>query len=204
MLEYVTGKLTLKQPHRVVIEVQGIGLELLVPFSTSKELPATGQEVRLLSHLNWRQDDGPQLLGFLSQDEREMFRALINVNKVGPKLALNIMSTTTPEILATMILSEDHKKLKTLKGVGPKLASRLVVELKDEIIKLGLGGGDLENMEVVETPVIPHEDDVREALTNLGYSNKEIEACLQSVAKNLPQNATIETIIGAVLQSFNS
>jgi Holliday junction DNA helicase RuvA len=204
MVEYVIGKLTLKQPHRVVVEVNGIGLELLVPFSTSKELPELGLEVRLLSHLNWRQEDGPQLMGFLSQDEREMFRALINVNKVGPKLALNIMATTTPESLASMILTEDHKRLKSLKGVGPKLASRLVVELKDEIIKLGIGNNSLENVEIIETPIIPHEDDVREALANLGYNSKEIEACLQTVAKNIPAEASLEAIIGAVLQSFNS
>lgn len=203
MIEYITGKLSLKQPHRVVVDSLGAGIELMVPFSTSKDLPSVGQDVKLLCHLNWRKDDGPQLIGFLTSDERQVFKSLIGVNKVGPKLALNIMSTTTPEALATMILTEDHKKLRTLKGIGPKLASRIVVELKDEIVKLGIGSEDMSEIIGAGT-TIPHEEDVREALTNLGYTTKEIDACLTSVAKDLPEDASIESIIGKVLQSFSS
>ncbi|NCB45543.1 Holliday junction branch migration protein RuvA [bacterium] len=202
MIDYITGTLQVKQPHRVVVDYRGMGVEILVPFSTSKDLPEKGLQVKLLCHLNWRQEDGPQLFGFSCENERQIFRILTGVNKVGPKMALNIMSATTPEALATMILSENIAGLQSLKGVGPKLASRLIVELKDQIVKMGIGNVDGARPEQSENHIIPFEDDVREALENLGYSAKEITACLKRVAKELPADSSIEDTIGAVLRAF--
>lgn len=202
MIEFIKGKLHTKLPHRVVIDQNGTGYDILVPFSTSSHLAAVENQVQLLCHLHWR-EEGPQLFGFLTEAERQLFRVLNRVNKVGPKLALNIMSATTPEALATMILSEDVPRLTSLKGVGPKLASRLVVELKEPIAKLGIGAAG--------TPVdpdsatsVPHEADVREALENLGYTGKEISQCLKRVSRDLSANATIEETIEAVLRSFSA
>lgn len=204
MIESVAGNLSTKQPHRVVIEQGGIGYEILVPFSTSKALPVIGEQVKILCHLHWREAEGPQLFGFASEDERSLFRILTKVNKVGPKLALNIMSATTPEALASMILSEDTARLTSLKGIGPKLASRLIVELKDSISKLGLGSQSPEAAQAAaDAEKLPHEADVREALENLGYSNKEIGASLKKVRGELSADATIEQVIEAVLRSFS-
>jgi Holliday junction DNA helicase RuvA len=202
MIEFIRGRLHGKQPHRVVIEHKGIGLEILVPFSTSSRLGAVGSEVELICHLHWRQEDGPQLFGFFAEDERQLFRLLNQVNKVGPKLAINIMSATTPEAFASMILSEDITRLTALKGVGPKLASRLVVELKEGIAKLGIGAAQA--VEAESATAIPFEADVREALENLGYTGKEIAQSLKRVAKGLTPDATIEETIEAVLRSFSS
>jgi Holliday junction DNA helicase RuvA len=202
MIEFIKGRLHGKQPHRVVVEQGGIGIEVLVPFSTSSRLGAVGSDVLLLCHLHWRQEDGPQLFGFFVEEERQLFRLLTRVNKVGPKLALNIMSATTPEAFASMILSEDTVHLTSLKGVGPKLASRLVVELKEGIAKLGLGAG--QPVEAENIAVIPFEADVREALENLGYTGKEIALSLKRVAKELAPDATIEETIEAVLRSFSA
>ncbi|GAB1354639.1 Holliday junction branch migration protein RuvA [Erysipelotrichia bacterium] len=201
MIDFVKGILHSKQPHRVVIDQRGIGLEILVPFSTSRQLPEKGLQVNLLCHLHWR-EEGPQLFGFASEDERQLFRVLNRVNKVGPKLALNIMSATTPEALASMILSEDQARLTSLKGVGPKLASRLIVELKETIAKLGIG---------TVTPAteketgsgIPFEADVREALENLGYTGKEITQCFKKLGRDFAPDATIEDIIEKVLRAFS-
>ncbi len=203
MIEFVNGILQSKQPHRVVIDQRGLGLEILVPFSTSRQLPEKGLQVQLLCHLHWR-EEGPQLFGFASENERQLFRVLNQVNKVGPKLALNIMSATTPEDLASMILSEDVRRLTSLKGVGPKLASRLVVELKDSIAKLGIGAVASTAESETDTTRIPFEDDVREALENLGYTSKEISQCLKKVAGNFKADASIEEIIETVLRSFIS
>lgn len=203
MIEFVTGILHCKQPHRVVIDQRGIGLEILVPFSTSKALPETGLQVQLLCHLHWR-EEGPQLFGFASEDERQLFRILNRVNKVGPKLALNIMSATSPEALASMILAEDTVRLTALKGVGPKLASRLIVELKETIAKLGIGTAGAMTEADSRTAAIPFEADVREALENLGYTNKEITQCLKKVAKNFLPNSTIEEVFETVLRSFSA
>ena len=203
MIEFVKGKLHSKQPHRVVVEHNGIGLEILVPFTTSSRLGAAGCEVQLLCHLHWRQEDGPQLFGFFAEEERHLFRLLNKVNKVGPKLAINIMSATTPEAFASMILSEDSVRLTALKGVGPKLASRLVVELKEGIAKLGIGAA--QPVDADGGPVkIPFEADVREALENLGYTGKEIAHSLKRVARELSPDATIEQTIEAVLRSFSA
>ena len=204
MIEFVTGILHTKQPHRVVIDQRGIGIEILVPFSTSRQLPEKGVQVSLLCHLHWRESEGPQLFGFASEDERQLFKILNRVNKVGPKLALNIMSATTPEALASMILSEDTARLTSLKGVGPKLASRMIVELKEMIAKLGIGAATPANEAETGSGSIPFEADVREALENLGYTGKEITHCLKKLARSFTPSSTIEEIIEAVLRTFSS
>ncbi len=201
MIDFVTGILHSKQPHRVVIDQRGIGLEILVPFSTSRQLPEKGLQINLLCHLHWR-EEGPQLFGFASEDERQLFRVLNRVNKVGPKLALNIMSATTPEALASMILSEDQARLTSLKGVGPKLASRLIVELKETIAKLGIGAVTPATEKETGTG-IPFEADVREALENLGYTGKEITQCFKKLGRDFAPDATIEDIIEKVLRAFS-
>jgi Holliday junction DNA helicase RuvA len=201
MIEFLNGKLKTKQPHRIVIDHNGMGYEILVPFSTSCQLPAADSQVTILCHLHWR-EEGPQLFGFLAEEERQLFRVLNRVNKVGPKLALNIMSASTPEALATMILTEDQARLTALKGVGPKLASRLIVELKEHIAKLGIGSvGKLAEAEAGGN--VPYESDVREALENLGYTGKEIAQCLKRVSKDLKADSTLEETIEAVLRSFS-
>ncbi len=204
MIEYIKGILQLKQPHRVVIENNNIGYEILVPFSTSKDMPEQGKQVKLLTYLNWRQEGSPQLIGFASEDERQLFKILTSVNKVGAKMALNIMSATTPEQFATMILSEDTKRLTSLKGVGSKLASRLVVELKENIAKLGIGNKEQLPLIEEEKHIIPFEEDVREALESLGYTSKEITACLKKISKDIPATSSLEEIVAAVLRSFAS
>ncbi|MEW6711435.1 MAG: Holliday junction branch migration protein RuvA, partial [Candidatus Riflebacteria bacterium] len=141
MIESITGKLISKLPHRVVIERVGIAFDIQVPFSTSKQLSPIGDEVKVLCHLHWR-EDGPQLYGFATEEERSLFRILTKVNKVGPKLAINIMSASSPGSLISMIVGENIPGLTSLKGVGPKLASRLVVELKEQIAKLGIAFSD--------------------------------------------------------------
>ena len=202
MIDFVSGTLFTKEPLRVVVNNHGIGIELVVPLSTSKSLPEKGKEATLLTYLHWRQEDSPQLFGFFTEDEREIFKLLVSVNKVGPRMAINIMSAVEPEAFATMILSEDVARLTSLKGVGSKLASRLVVELKEKIAKLGIGSTNTVEP-VEESKVIPYESEAREALENLGYSSKEISQAIKRIAPLIPQNATIEEVISQLLQSLN-
>lgn len=202
MIDFVSGTLFTKEPLRVVINNHGIGIELLVPLSTSKSLPEKGKEITLLTYLHWRQEDSPLLFGFYTEDERDIFKLLVGVNKVGPKMAINVMSAVEPEAFATMILSEDVARLTSLKGVGPKLASRLVIELKDKISKLGIGASKIEEPQE-ESKVIPFESDVREALENLGYTSKEITQGIKRIAPIVSTDASIEDIISQILQSLN-
>jgi Holliday junction DNA helicase RuvA len=164
-------------------------------------LPSAGETAKVLCHLQWR-EDGPQLFGFATEEERQFFRILTKVNKVGPKLAVNIMSASTPEALAKMILGENLAELTSLKGVGPKLASRLVVELKESISKLGLATVQGEEAQKEQSD-LPFENEVREALENLGYTAKEITRSLKRVKSHLQPDCTIEEIIEAVLRSFS-
>lgn len=203
MIEAIRGKLISKLPHKVVIEQSGISYGLLVSFHTSRKLASAGENVSLICHLNWR-DEGPQLFGFISETERQFFRLLTKVNKVGPKLAMNIISSDTPENLATMILSEDRKRLTSLKGVGPKLASRLIVELKDPIAKLGLAGEVTGEVLRAPSTYIPFESDVIEVLENLGYTSKEINKVIKQIAPEIDAEASIEEIIEQVLRFFSS
>ncbi len=203
MIDFVSGTLFTKEPLRVVVNNHGIGIELLVPLSTSKNLPEKGKEVTLLTYLHWRQEDSPLLFGFYTEDEREIFKILVGVNKVGPKMAINIMSAVEPEAFATMILSEDVARLTSLKGVGPKLASRLVIELKEKIAKLGIGSNATISESTEEKNNIPFEADVREALENLGYSPKEISQSIKRTAPVISADASIEEVISQILQSLN-
>lgn len=202
MIEYCRGILISKQPHRAVVEVQGVAFEVLIPFSTFKQLGEAGSTTQLLCHLHWR-EEGPQLFGFLQDNERALFRLLTRVNKVGPKLALNIMSSCAPEKLVEMILMEDLTGLTALKGVGGKIASRLVVELKDLVAKLGIGGQIGETTQTSVKPSIPFEIDVREALENLGYTGREIDRALKESGSAISPQATVQEVLETILRSFS-
>jgi Holliday junction DNA helicase RuvA len=203
MIEALRGTLVTKQPHRVLIETHGVAFELFVPFSTFRQLGENGAEVLLQTHLHWR-EEGPQLFGFFTESERALFRLLLRVNKVGPKLAVNIMSASTPDALIGMIMSEDLAGLTSLKGVGAKIASRLVVELRDVIAKSGLGTGvTFEETGQGRKDGLPFAGEVREALENLGYTPKEIDKAFREVGPALPANADVQTVLEAALRSFS-
>lgn len=202
MIDSLQGILTVKQPHRCVIENDGMGFELMIPFSTFKQLREAGSGARLLCHLVWR-EDGPQLFGFSSEAERQIFRLLLRVNKVGPKLAVNILSASSPAGLVGMILQEDVVGLTALKGVGAKIASRLVVELKDELMKSGFLTDEGGARPVARRGTIPHEKDLREALENLGYTGREIDKSLRDLAGDLSEDTDLSIMLERVLQYFS-
>ncbi len=206
MIETLRGKLVAKFPHKVVVDWNGLAFEVLVPFTTSKALAEPGETVTLKCHLHWR-EEGPQLFGFASEDERAFFRLLTRVNKIGPKLAVNIMSAASVDKLVEMIMSEDVRGLTSLKGVGQKLASRLVIELKENVAKLGIGGSEaaLARAAAGQQPAggkLACERDARDALENLGYTGKEIDRAIRDVSASLPADADLQIVVEAVLRFF--
>jgi len=207
MIEMLRGRLVSKFPHKAVVDWNGLAFEVLVPFSTSKAIGEPGETVTLQCHLHWR-EEGPLLFGFSTEDERSFFRLLTRVNKIGPKLAVNIMSAASVEKLAGMILSEDLHGLTSLKGVGQKLASRLVIELKETIAKTGIGGGAAALAQAGAggkpgTTALACERDARDALENLGYTGKEIDRAIRDVAATLSPDAGLQTVVEAVLRFFS-
>ncbi|MBF0548802.1 MAG: Holliday junction branch migration protein RuvA [Candidatus Riflebacteria bacterium] len=203
MFEFVKGLLKSRLPHKVVLENGGIGWEIFASLNTYRELAdSQDSEITLLTHLHWR-EDGPQLFGFIREEERTLFRLLNRVSKVGPKLAINVLSAATPEKLVEMILSEDTRSLTSLKGIGPKLASRLIVELKEPLSNSGFGNVQSSLANKKTERKIPFEKEVREALENLGYSSREIDKALIEVAPEIQPSLEIEEVIEKILHYFS-
>ena len=132
MIGSLRGRLTVKQPPQLLIEVGGVGYELEAPMSTFYALPAPGEEIRLLTHLVVR-EDAQVLYGFVREEERRLFRLLIKVSGVGPKIALAILSGSDADAFASCIAAGDTASLIRIPGVGRKTAERLILELRDRV-----------------------------------------------------------------------
>src|SRR6185369_6012765 len=133
MITFLNGRLIEALPTQIIVEVNGVGYEVLIPLSSYDKLPQPGQPLKLLTHLVVR-EDAHVLYGFMSGPEREMFRLLINnVSGIGPKIALNILSGISVTAFRGAVANQDIKMLSQISGVGRKTAERIVVELKDRI-----------------------------------------------------------------------
>jgi Holliday junction DNA helicase RuvA len=185
----LAGILAAKEPPRLLVEVQGVGYEVEVPMSTYLGLPAVGAGVRLRIHHVLR-EDASLLFGFATEAERELFRALLKVNGVGPKVALAILSGTSAEAFRSAIATDDAASLTRIPGVGRKTAERLVVEMRDHFKDVPtLPGG-------APVPLAPREEALH-ALLALGYRLPEAQRMLEKVATD---GATTEDLIRAALQ----
>jgi len=159
----ITGKLVSKQPPQIVVDVHGVGYELDVPMSTLFQLPATGTDVSLLTHLIVR-EDAHQLYGFFSDGERALFRQLLKISGVGARTALAVLSGMSVADVKQAVSQQDSGRLVKVPGIGKKTAERLLLELKDKL-------------DIAVLPVAAEADrggsDVVHALLALGYSDKE-------------------------------
>ena len=187
MIGSLKGKLIEKLPPRVLVEAGGVGYEVEVPMSTAFALPEIGAEVALLTHLVVR-DDAHLLYGFATKAERDLFRALIKINGVGPKLALTVLSGISRDAFVACVRDGDVAQLTRLPGIGKKTAERLIVELKDRFDGAGAIGGTL--------AATPAAEAVR-ALESLGYKPSEAAKMVQGVGKDA---TSAEDIIRRALQ----
>lgn len=171
MIDFVDGKLVLKSPTYVVIEASGIGYGFIVSLNTSSHLPNKGDPIKLFCYTIIK-DERPQLFGFISEKERELFIDLISITGIGPKIALRILSEIEPGALTETIQSANVSSLSRIKGIGEKTAKRIILELSGKLSK-GKEDKDLE-------------DSCRDALISLGYSKKEAsEACRRALSKGI-------------------
>lgn len=174
MIALLTGKIAYKTPDHIILDVNGVGYRVMIPFSTYYELPEEGL-VSLHIHTNVR-EDAIQLYGFRTSLEKSFFQLLISVTGVGPKLARDILSNIQPAALAQALSQSDIHKLSTIPGIGKKTAERLVLELKDKAGKL-----DISSLPKTELRGIPDGDvmdDVASALINLGYKEPQVRKAL--------------------------
>lgn len=187
MFNHVRGQLTHRSPAHVVVEAGGVGYDFTVPLSTFERLPADG-EVTILVHLHLR-EDRIQLYGFLTEEERELFRVLINVSGIGPVLALTVLSGTDPESLKQAIVEENVAALTRIKGIGNKTASRMVVELKEVVRRMGVGP------QAGRTAAGTALGDAAAALVSLGYARGRAEKAVARAADKLGAKAAVEDLV---------
>ncbi|MCD6060745.1 MAG: ATP-dependent helicase RuvA [Moraxellaceae bacterium] len=193
MIARLQGQLIEKQPPVLVVEVHGVGYELEAPMSTFYKV-TLGAPVTLFVHQVVR-EDAHLLYGFASREERDMFRSLIKVNGIGPKLALAILSGMEADAFAACVRQSDIATLTRIPGVGKKTAERLVIEMRDRV---GDGPAGLPGAGGITLPASPERDAVT-ALIALGYKAVEAE---RAVGKLVKDNASAEDLIRQALKGM--
>ena len=196
MIAWLKGELLEKQPPSILLNVNGVGYELEAPMSTFYELPEVGQTVTLYVHMVVR-EDAQLLFAFASKQQRELFRSLVKVNGVGPKVALAILSTLSPQELLTCMINEDVTQLCKVPGIGKKTAQRLVVEMKDRLEK-EFADIELDSSAVTGSSNADRNDAIA-ALVSLGYKNADAA----KVVKGLPNDLSSEELIRQALRSLS-
>ena len=179
MIGHLKGKIISKSPPEVLLEVQGIGYEVLCPMSTIYELDNLYDDVLLFTHLSIK-EDAHTLFGFITKDEKNVFRELIRVNGVGPKVALAILSNLSVHSLVDCISTEDADLLAKTPGIGKKTALKLIVELQDRLSKIELVG-ILANSTEIKQNSNPNSKQAIEALQSLGFKAKEANRMVSKI-----------------------
>ncbi|GHA11903.1 Holliday junction ATP-dependent DNA helicase RuvA [Arenicella chitinivorans] len=195
MIAWLQGQLIEKQAPEVVLNVQGVGYELEAPMSTFYDLPDVGETVTLFVHMVVR-EDAQLLFGFSKRQQREMFRSLIKVNGVGPKVALAVLSTLSAQELVLAMANDDVTQLCKVPGIGKKTAQRLLVEMKDRLAK---EFGDISVSGDTGAPATSQRHDAIAALVSLGYKNTDASR----VVKALPDDLSSEEYIRRALRDLS-
>ncbi len=201
MFYYISGNPAHIEPNFAVLDVGGIGYKLTISTTTYESIPRMSQEpVRLYTHLAVREDD-IELFGFYTLAELSSFRMLITVSGVGPKAAISILSTLSPEKFALAVCTDDKKAIAKASGIGPKTAARVILELKDKMIK-ETGGEISAGSTIIENTVGNRSklSEAIDALIVLGFSRSEAMATLKEIDADKME---LEEIIRISLKKLN-
>ncbi|MDD9912691.1 MAG: Holliday junction branch migration protein RuvA [Alphaproteobacteria bacterium] len=196
MITFLIGTLDSTAADSAVINVNGVGYEVLCSMRTLTQC-SVGQQMKLLTHLHIREQEHT-LFGFAEEGERAMFRQLIQISGVGPKVGLAILSALQPNQIIDAIITQSGKTLAQANGVGPKLGERIVRELKDKVGTLPTiaTGGTVESM-----PTSSVAADVLSALTNMGFKETDVQQAVASASKELP-DAPFDQLFKTSLQAL--
>jgi Holliday junction DNA helicase RuvA len=197
MIAHLTGVIAARNTNTVVVNVGGVGYEVVVPLSTFYSLPEEQSEVGLHVYTHVR-EDAIILFGFATELEKSLFLMLISVSGIGPKLAVNILSGIGPDDLLAAVAGGDAVRLQAIPGIGKKTAERIALEVRDRAIKLQDGS------KPVSLPSRQFDgrhllDDARSALVNLGYPAKQASAAIDKAALRVKKNS-IESLITEALR----
>jgi holliday junction DNA helicase RuvA len=201
MITFLHGKLVEALPTQIVVDVNGIGYEVLIPLSSFDKLPQPRNEIKLLTQLVIR-EDAHILYGFMSAAERDLFRLLINsVSGIGPKTALNILSGMNAVTFRGAVANADVKSLSQISGVGKKTAERIVVELRDKIVAAGAweAASAKHSLSADDQKI----NDAVLALMALGFKQIDAHDTVRSAQNSLGAKATVEDLVRACLKKGN-
>jgi holliday junction DNA helicase RuvA len=197
MIGRISGQLIYKSVSHVIVDAHGIGYRIFVPLTTFYELPDTSQLVTLHIHTHVK-DDAINLFGFNSCEDKTLFQLMISVSGIGPKLAMNILSGISSTELIRAVSQGDLNRLVHIPGVGKKMAERMILELKDKMVKIrsyesvDIGGSILSSDEIKE--------DALSALINLGYKSQTAKSALDSITSESPESLTLDVLLKKALK----
>ena len=193
MITHLKGKLIEKNPTNIVVDCNGVGYSVNISLHTFSQLPS-GENVKLFIHLQVR-EDSHTLFGFSSKVEREVFRLLISVSGVGASIARTMLSTLSPKQIMEAITQNNIAAIQSVKGIGTKTAQRVVLDLKDKIIKIY----GLDEVSLVSSNT--NRNEALSALETLGFARKQVEKVCDDIINKNP-NASVETIIKQALKNL--
>lgn len=197
MIALISGKIAYKGIAHVIVDVQGVGYRVFIPLTTFYELPEAGQAITLHVHTSVKQD-AINLFGFYTDQERDLFQLMISVSGIGPKIAMNILSGISARDLINAISGGHVGKLVNIPGVGKKMAERLVLELKDKVVKKMMAGKTAEADVLNRTDDMM--DDVLSALINLGYKNNIAKDALDKAVRSSEEKLEMDKLLKQTLK----
>ena len=198
MIAHLSGKLLNKQPNQVIVDVNGVGYEVQIPLSTFYEIGEIGSLVQLRIYTHVREDT-IALFGFKSAKEKLMFEQVTSISGIGPKLGITILSGMPVDDLVGAIRQSNLARLTSIPGIGKKTAERLVVELRDKLIKVGatIPG------ESTAPSASQHQEDVISALVNLGYAKPSAEKAVQAIVSSSTSEPPFEEMLRTALRQLS-
>ena len=202
MISYIRGELCDIEEQKAIVDVNGVGYGIYMPQQALSLLPPMGQQVKIHTYLNIR-EDAMQLFGFLTKEDLNVFRLLNGVNGLCPKAGLNILACLSPDELRFAVLSGDAKAISATPGIGKKTAEKLILELKDKLniedmLEHAAHGGDSEDLASgTDTASNTMQAEAVQALTALGYGSAE---SLRAVKKSSPECSSVEDILKEALK----
>lgn len=197
MIAYIKGKLVVKDPTYVIIDVGGIGYHIRISLQTYSALSISDELVKLHTHLNIK-EDAHTLFGFFEIDEKDLFVDLISVSGIGPGTAMVMLSSLSASEIKNAIVTEDVRTVQSIKGIGAKTAARAIIELKDKLKKDQMaGGGTILN---IGMPSYALKSEALAALTTLGIARNVAEKSIDTIIKKEGLNISIENLIKLALR----
>ncbi len=201
MISYIRGELAAIEEDRVIVDVNGVGFEIFMPAQSMGSLPMIGQDVRLHTYMNVR-EDAMQLYGFLTKDDLKVFKLVIGVSGIGPKGGLSILSQLSPDDLRFAVMANDAKAISAAPGIGKKTAEKLIIELKDKLSIEDVLSKQVEDDYMTSTVSTSNDMQAEavQALVALGYGQTEAVKAVKKV--EVTENITVELILKQALKQI--